>query len=524
MNQKTRLIFNTIVNTGSHFLSLLLRFLLIPFIIGIVGREPYGIWIILGTFFAYANMLQMGLNSSITRLVPFLQAQQKMDELNQRINTVIIYFILLSLLIGVITVIAYIYFQDWFSLDPKLYRTAQMMVLVVGLSQMISLPLEAYGAIIAGMQRYEITVGITLVGEIIRTALIFSFLPFFSILDGVVYIAFVSGCLAIISAGLKTFSAYKLCPGLQFSIIKHSLSYLWEQLIYGINSSIYVLSELILSRIAIIIIGIYATTKESTDYGIAIMLVLAGMSLIAAINRGIKPAASRYHGKQEFDSLRTLLMRSTSYNTTIISAMILCIVIFGSAFFNLWIGSKYSGIEGEEILSKIIQTSSILVIGYSTKWILEPAYKIVNGMGKHFIPALISILTALVSAIFLSILLFLNLSIDKISWGITIPMLISWGIFMPLYCLKTIQISLFKYFIKGVLKPFLVSSPAFLISYLLTFLYVPDTWIKLVIEIIFALIVLLLFFLSFNLEETDKTQLIEKFKKHTKNFKVHHIK
>jgi O-antigen/teichoic acid export membrane protein len=520
LNQKSRLLLNTVINVGNNILTLFLNFLLLPFIIGIIGRGPYGVWIILGSLFAYANMLQMGLNSSTTRLVPFLLAQKREKELNRQLNTVVAYFIFLSIIIAFITLIFYKHFLFWFSVEVEYHETVKTMILITGAAYTISLPFLAYGAVLSGLQRFEYSVGLDSIGGILRALVIFIVLPNLLVTEGMILIAGISALVLVISSFSKAVFAFRICPEISMKPWIFNIKALWQQLIYGINSIIYVLSGLLFSRIAIIAIAIIATTRESADYGIAMMPILAGAALVSAINRGVKPAASRYHGENNFSMLRILLLRTSRYNSVVLITIAITISVFGAPFFELWVGEEYATFNEHKILLTIIDTSLILLVGYFWHWLSEPSYQVINGVGKHFFPAAISIIAGIVASILIFLIAKDWPTIDKVALGLVIPMLITWGILMPKYCCSIVGISLKLYFKDILLKPILACTPAAISSYLLLTIFYPESWAMLFVQLL--LLVTMLLFLSWRyiLLIEDKKYFISIFDSVKKNVKT----
>ena len=505
MDQKSRLILNSIINISTNFFSTGIRFFLVPFILGIIGRELYGIWVILGSFFAYANILQLGLNSSVTRIVPYMLAKKEISQLNSRVNTVVAYFIFLAFLLFIITLVAYHYFFSWFTISAEFQKSTQIVILIIGFSQMICFPLLAYAGILSGMQRYELPSFLNISGDIIRIILIFSFLTLFIKSNAFIFLAIVSSFISIMIAVFKARFAFKICPDLKFKPWKFNFSFLIDQMTYGINSTLYILSGLLLSKIAIFILGSVVSTKVSADYGVAMMIIIASASIIEAFCRGVKPAASKLEGENNVPLIQKLLLRSTRYNSTLAFSLFMIILIFGPSFFNLWIGAEYLEIEnGKIIIATIIKTAMILGFGYLTSWLVQPAYMVVNGLGKHLFPAITSISAGLIATLIIIPLAKFSYSIDKIAFGITIPMILTFGIAMPIYCCCIVKINLLRFLSRGIIIPAIYSIPAILLFYFIVKFFPPVRWPTLILQIALFLVSIFILAWIFILTKSDK--------------------
>ncbi len=83
MGNLSRLILkNSSLNAGRTVIVSLLTFITTPIILRSLGAEQYGIWALVIAFASYANFLELGFNSAVTRLVASSQNQKSIHSTN----------------------------------------------------------------------------------------------------------------------------------------------------------------------------------------------------------------------------------------------------------------------------------------------------------------------------------------------------------------------------------------------------------------------------------------------------------
>ena len=129
---------------------------------------------------------------------------------------------------------------------------------------------------------------------------------------------------------------------------------------------------------------------------------------------------------------------------------------------------------------------------------------VINGMGKHFYPAIVTITAGLLTTLIIIPIAHFTHSITMINLGVILPMCIAWGVLMPVYCCKILDISKKRYFTEGIFKPILTSSIGALIFRFVIEIFYPKNWITLFAEIIFFCLILFILFVVFVLKKNDR--------------------
>jgi Na+-driven multidrug efflux pump len=149
-----------------------ITFFLIRFFLSQLGESKYGIWVLIGSIFQYRRLLDMGMNSSIDRFIPVNLARRDDDAIQRVISTSLFFFAVLAVVLGIMTLLLYDNIGAWFTIAPDMVGTAGVLVLIVGSSFVLSMPLQVSSALLCGLQRYDILNLTELLMLLLRTFLV----------------------------------------------------------------------------------------------------------------------------------------------------------------------------------------------------------------------------------------------------------------------------------------------------------------------------------------------------------------
>ena len=167
-----RLVLNTISNLVTQVVNLAVAFFMIPFFIRTLGKERYGIWILIASIFAYRNTLNLGLNSAINRYIPVFLAKNDRDSVQKVVSVSMLYLYSTSIILAALTLVAYRYVEIWFSIPFDLIGVSKTLILIVGFCFVLIMPLQMYNGVLSGLQRYDIISIGTVIPIIIRTVVL----------------------------------------------------------------------------------------------------------------------------------------------------------------------------------------------------------------------------------------------------------------------------------------------------------------------------------------------------------------
>src|ERR1700733_11694784 len=100
-----RFVANVIWNWLGMFSSLGAAFLLTPYMLRRLGDQRYGMWSLTYSLIDYCWLLEMGFRSATLNFVAFYHAKSDQETANSVINTSLIYFTCVGLLVGFLSIV-----------------------------------------------------------------------------------------------------------------------------------------------------------------------------------------------------------------------------------------------------------------------------------------------------------------------------------------------------------------------------------------------------------------------------------
>ncbi|MEA3226125.1 MAG: hypothetical protein U9Q07_09255, partial [Planctomycetota bacterium] len=143
-----RLLQNTVFNVMTLVSGAAISFFLIRFCLAQLGESTYGVWVLIGSIFQYRRLLDMGMNSSIDRYIPVSLAKGDDEAIQRILSTSLFFFLALAVVLALLSLLIYDNIGIWFAIAPDTVRTAGLLVLIVGGSFTLAMPLQPSAALL----------------------------------------------------------------------------------------------------------------------------------------------------------------------------------------------------------------------------------------------------------------------------------------------------------------------------------------------------------------------------------------
>ena len=480
-----RLVHNTIFNVATLVTNAIIGFFMIRFFLGRLGVPQYGIWVLVGgTIFRYAPLLNMGLSSSINRYIPVYLAEKNDLGIRQVIDSSLLTFSFLATVLAAITVIVYYNVEVWFSIDPAFVPAAKSLVLIVGLSFAVSMPMQLATAVLSGLQRFDIT-NLVLFSVVVLRTIILVILLFHGY--GLLTMGVVFGLGEVSVRGLQFSVAKRLLPQLSLSFANVNFKLLREMLAYGINTLMYAMGTIMIYQASNLIIGIFIDTASVSQFTCASAGVLLLAQLVQAFTAAIKPAVSDLDARQDDATVKEIAFLTQKYSLLLIIPGACFLIGMGREFLWIWVGAKFQDPAAIQTMGTIL---NILIIGHCLKLAQLSNFFVLVGRGQHKIFGIFTVLMAIlcVSASIISVKVF-NLGLIGIAWSNSLPMAIISGTILPIYFNRKMKISTMENFQRVWIPAITGSLPTAIMIILWKYLAKPDSWIE-IICVFIAVVVL----------------------------------
>jgi O-antigen/teichoic acid export membrane protein len=454
---------NIFSNWASYLVTALIGFLLSPFVVHSLGNTGYGLWTLVLSLTGYFGLLDLGVRSSVGRFVARYLALHDDEKCNRTLSTAFAILAFGGILALLATAIVLVFFFDSFHIEPGYRFAAKVALIIAGLNMASVLPLGVFSSLLAGMERFDILSGATILGEILRAILVVACLK-----SGYGLITLASIALFISIAEYSTMGLFAkvLHPGLRLSLKFIDRGTLRELFGFGIYRFIWIISNQLIFYSDSVVIGIFLNPGAITYYAIAGTLVNYGRTLVSVITDALYPTATRLDAQDDSAGLRRLLIIGTQIALFVALPLCLGFIFLGKQFIALWMGREY-------VSSGLILM--ILTIPQFSGMSQYASALVLAGMAKHKILAL-CVLAEGIANLVLSIILVRKIGVVGVAWGTVIPDLVCTAVIIPWFTLRTVRLSAREYLLGAYLRPVLASIPIAAMGYAFSIWVRTPTW------------------------------------------------
>jgi len=469
-----RIIARNIFSTWIGYVStLLIGFLLSPFIVHHLGTTGYGVWTLIVSLTGYFGMLDLGLRQSVGRFVAHHVALDDSESVNRTLSTAIAMLAGGGLVVLLATGFLVANFSTAFRIEHAYETSARIALLIAGIQICIALPMSVFSTILMSLERFDIMTGVTVTGAIIRATLVVVLLKMGYGLPALATVTLVvSSC--EYTAGMIWAKA--LYSPLRLAWRYVDLSTARELFGFGLYRFLWIISNQVIFYTDSVVIGMLLSVSAITYYAIAGSLINYARNLVAFPTDTFFPAASRLHAKNDKAGLRELQILGSQIDLLIGLPLCVGLLFFGRPFISLWMGKEYA--SSWYILA-------ILTIPQFTSMSQYISGQILLGMARHKMLAYLAMAEAATN-LALSIILIRQFGVIGVAWGTAIPHLISTGVILPLYTLRAIGLDSTEYFLRAYQRPVLCAVPFAFICYGVIRFAEPSSWLLLAFEVAFV--------------------------------------
>ncbi|MBA6365638.1 hypothetical protein H4J42_18010, partial [Colwellia sp. BRX8-8] len=162
-------VLQTLINIG-------IGFWMLPFLITNLGSADYALWVLVGSVISSYYILDLGLTQAVTRYVAKHIYRKEYDLANNIINTALLIYSLLAVIIFIIIIFAVFYIAPTLVENAKELRTVQVLFIISGLSLGLEFPSKAFPGIINAYMRFDTIAAVRTLGNIFSAIAIYFYI------------------------------------------------------------------------------------------------------------------------------------------------------------------------------------------------------------------------------------------------------------------------------------------------------------------------------------------------------------
>ncbi|WP_218933432.1 lipopolysaccharide biosynthesis protein [Rubripirellula lacrimiformis] len=407
---------------------LVVTFFLTPFVIGALGTEAYGVWLLLQATVGYYGLVDMGLRAGLTQSITRRIAAGDIDAVRGHLGAAVPMLACLGLLVTVIGGALGWVLPRAVEMAPAVQSGLWIVILVQAVSVGLQMPFAPYGAVLVGLQRYDIANGLAVVTRLLSAGLTYLALVNGGGLLALSVVLLISN---VIDSVIRSRLAIYLLPGIRGVVPKLNRSELSELSNVGVWNFLIHISRRLICFSDALVIGVLFSAAAVVPFGIASALVEYGDRIIVMSVRILFPTMVQLKADGNREHLRDLYIGATR----IIFATSIAIVIVGATwitpFLLLWLGG---GAETEAIRAQAPALFLALGIAFAFVGLQRAGIQLILADGQLkrlafflFAEAALNLVLSLVCGRWLGVI--------GVAIGTAIPAAImGFGYHLPLHC------------------------------------------------------------------------------------------
>jgi O-antigen/teichoic acid export membrane protein len=447
---------NAVWNWGVYLANAAIVFVLSPFVVHRLGTEAYGVWAIVLTLTGYLGFADLGIRPAIVHFVARYRALDDREALQRAVSSAAATFGVGGALVLVACALTAPWLPAWFHVPVALRTDATVALVVSGAALALSLPLNAWSAVLIGRERYDLTCRIDLGAALLRAlgivgALLLGF--------GLVGVAVAQAGVELGSMAAKTRAARRLAPDLRVRLRFVDRAAVGALLRYGAFGILATVALQLSYETDALVIGGALSIAWVAWFAVASRLPFYLRTMMWAVGRVLAPRMGALDARGDHRTLGRLAAGGSRVLLLLSTAPLVYMAVYGGAFLERWMGDAAFRVHGAVPLAVLALGAAAPIASHT----LVSLHQGTNRMRALAGFALVEGVTNLGA----SLLLVGPLGLTGVALGTAAPALLVHGVLMPWWAARAFGFSLRGYLLRVWPLPLLAGACAALLPPLL---------------------------------------------------------
>lgn len=308
---------NTLTNYLIMAIRLIQGILVTRWILSHLGRESYGLWAILWSFFCYSLLFDFGFGITARKKTSVELYRTDLDRYNRTITLIFSFHIAMTFLILVMTAVGAYFTPLLFHLepgDPKLsyYRNC---FLCFGIGSALVFPLGVFSEILTGLQKLYLRNYINAVSKVIE---LFGILVVFLLGGELISLTLFTVSLMAVTQLAMMFFVLRLIPGIRIGFRLFPDKVLFREL-FHFSGHVTLISfmRLIATRSRALLVSIFCGLGAAGSFQLGGRIPALIGQVTIPYRESVSPVSALLHARQKPRTLGRMLLNSMRWNSFI---------------------------------------------------------------------------------------------------------------------------------------------------------------------------------------------------------------
>lgn len=496
MRQSYLILINTAVIWVNRVLLLVPQLVLVPYLIGKIGENGYGIYALIWSLMIGIDRLEQSLQQGVVKYSAALLAENRLNEVNRIVSSSFVYSIILAFLASTCIFVGALLSVPKSELETALFVLVALTLLII--------PLTPYIAVLQALQYYFVGVFADTISKYISLAAILVWFKLATPSAGAAIIIMAS--MLLLSRISQVPLAYRFVPGLQNRPSLFNRDAFILIFAFGGMTVFIALCGIANSTGVRWLMGLLVSTSFVAHLAIMVMPSSLISQIVLAMTITIMPATSAYEATGNIVRLRELLIRTMRYTAIVVLVPLLFAMLLVKEVLALWVGPDYIFLAP---YTMGIFVSMVFLLASSS------AHHMLKGLGRLRITVVIALLGKVIIPIglLLGVLFVSHDPYIAVTSGLAVGNVVS-GVLTVCFSIKVVQAGFFKTLWRAFFEPSIamtfVAAPVFL---LIHYAGIDSPCMRLCIATIGALVFLIEMYFVFatSAERRQAAELVRSF-------------
>jgi O-antigen/teichoic acid export membrane protein len=312
---------------------------LLPFIVGHVGKDAYGLYVLLVTVTGYFTLLDFGVSAAVMRYAAEARGRGEMPEAHRIINAALSYYLVIGVVAATLLVVFAPLAGRFFDLGTVGQGTARELFLVGAAFALVLWPTSVFRSVSEAFQRYEITASVTTGTQLLAALAIVVALRRGA---GVTAVLVLTN-LGILAANVILFVVLRRNqPRYRPAILVRDRAPFRRMFTFSTYMFVGGVASLVVFQLDNVIVGAFLSASAVAVYNVAYVLHAGVKTIDNLINGPPWVAAAHLEGRGDHEAQRRLFIRGTRYIAALFLPAIVTLIVFVEVLVRYWMGPAFS--------------------------------------------------------------------------------------------------------------------------------------------------------------------------------------
>ena len=312
-------------------------FLLTPYMLRRLGDQRYGMWALAYSLIEYCWFLELGFRSATLNFVASYHAKSDRETVNSVINTSLLYFTCVGLLVTLLVFLLAPVIPAFFQVPPALQPEFRALLMLVGLSWGLGAVFLVFQAALEGLQRFDVTSRIAIGANCLRVG---AWAGLLAAGYGTLALAGVFIVIQLASYVCHVWFLDRILGGLRLSLRYFSGAWLRKLSGYGKHAFLATVSLQTVTQSPPLVIGHFMPVAFVGYYNVASRLLNSTISeLVTRVGLVSSPKSAELAARGDLPGAARLTLYVNRYCLLLILPLCILLGVFGLDLLTLWIGA-----------------------------------------------------------------------------------------------------------------------------------------------------------------------------------------